>query len=134
MATDYDAPRRDEVELGEDSIEELKLRRADTQSGSVDIDETEVAEGFELPGADLADEELTVKVLPMQTDEFGVRGVFSCTTAASSPTNATVISSVRNAHNRPKLARPLTGRLVPARGRVRHNRLWRPTRARKAKP
>jgi len=70
MATDYDAPRRDEVELGEDSIEELKLRRADTQSGSVDIDETEVAEGFELPGADLADEELTVKVLPMQTDEF----------------------------------------------------------------
>ena len=70
MATDYDAPRRDEVELGEDSIEELKSRRADTQSGSVDIDETEVAEGFELPGADLADEELTVKVLPMQTDEF----------------------------------------------------------------
>lgn len=70
MATDYDAPRRDEVELGEDSIEELKSRRADTQSGSVDIDEVEVAEGFELPGADLADEELTVKVLPMQTDEF----------------------------------------------------------------
>ena len=52
MATDYDAPRRDEVELGEDSIEELKSRRADTQSGSVDIDEVEVAEGFELPGAD----------------------------------------------------------------------------------
>ena len=40
MATDYDAPRRDEVELGEDSIEELKSRRADAQSGSVDVDET----------------------------------------------------------------------------------------------
>jgi Domain of unknown function (DUF4193) len=70
MATDYDAPRREEVELGEDSIEELKSRRADTQSGSVDIDETDTSEVFELPGADLADEELTVRVLPMQTDEF----------------------------------------------------------------
>ena len=70
MATDYDAPRRDEVDLGEDSIEELKSRRTDAQSGSVDVDETDVAETFELPGADLADEELSVKVLPMQADEF----------------------------------------------------------------
>ena len=70
MATDYDAPRRDEVELGEDSLEELKSRRVDAQSASVDIDEGDVAETFELPGADLADEELTVKVLPMQSDEF----------------------------------------------------------------
>ena len=70
MATDYDAPRRDEVELGEDSIEELKSRRVDAQSGSVDVDETDVADSFELPGADLADEELTVRVLPMQADEF----------------------------------------------------------------
>ena len=70
MATDYDAPRRDEVDLGEDSLEELKARRVDAQSGSVDVDEAEVAENFELPGGDLADEELTVKVLPMQADEF----------------------------------------------------------------
>jgi hypothetical protein len=70
MATDYDAPRREEVDLGEDSLEELKARRVDAQSATVDVDETEVAESFELPGADLADEELTVKVLPMQADEF----------------------------------------------------------------
>ena len=70
MATDYDAPRRDEVDLGEDSIEELKSRRVDAQSGSVDVDESDAADSFELPGADLADEELTVKVLPMQADEF----------------------------------------------------------------
>jgi len=70
MATDYDAPRRDEVELGEDSLEELKARRVDSQSASVDVDEIEVAETFELPGADLADEELTVRVVPMQADEF----------------------------------------------------------------
>lgn len=70
MATDYDAPRRDEVDLGEDSLEELKSRRTDSQSAVVDVDETEIAESFELPGADLADEELSVKVLPMQQDEF----------------------------------------------------------------
>jgi hypothetical protein len=70
MATDYDAPRRDEVDLGEDSLEELKSRRVDAQSAIVDVDEAEVAESFELPGADLADEELTVRVLPMQADEF----------------------------------------------------------------
>lgn len=70
MATDYDAPRRDEVDLGEDSIEELKSRRVDAQSGSVDVDESDAADSFELPGADLADEELTVRVLPMQADEF----------------------------------------------------------------
>ncbi|HLL67617.1 MAG TPA: DUF4193 domain-containing protein [Micromonosporaceae bacterium] len=70
MATDYDAPRRAEVDLGEDSLDELKVRRADAQSAVVDVDEVEVAETFELPGADLGDEELTVRVLPMQADEF----------------------------------------------------------------
>jgi len=70
MATDYDAPRRDEVELGEDSLEELKSRRTDAQSAIVDVDETDLGENFELPGADLSDEEMTVKVLPMQVDEF----------------------------------------------------------------
>ncbi|GAA3299607.1 MULTISPECIES: DUF4193 domain-containing protein [Dactylosporangium] len=70
MATDYDAPRRDEVDLGEDSLEELKSRRTDAQSAIVDVDDTDLGENFELPGADLADEDMTVKVLPMQTDEF----------------------------------------------------------------
>jgi hypothetical protein len=70
MATDYDAPRRDEVDLGEDSLEELKSRRTDAQSATVDVDDSELGENFELPGADLADEDMTVKVLPMQADEF----------------------------------------------------------------
>jgi len=69
MATDYDAPRRDEVELGEDSIEELKSRRVDSHSSSVDVDETDASEVFELPGAEV-DEELSVRVVPMQADEF----------------------------------------------------------------
>ncbi len=71
MATDYDAPRRNEAdELGEDSLEQLKARRAEAQSATVDTDEAELNESFELPGADLSTEELTVKVLPKQADEF----------------------------------------------------------------
>jgi hypothetical protein len=74
MATDYDAPRRSEAdELAEDSLEELKARRDQTQSGVVDVDTDAPDENFELPGADLSGlsgEELTVKVLPKQADEF----------------------------------------------------------------
>ena len=39
MATDYDAPRKNDEELREDSIEELQSRRTDTQSAVVDEDE-----------------------------------------------------------------------------------------------
>ena len=70
MATDYDAPRKNDDDIEADSIEELKNRRGDTTSGNVDVDETEQAEGFELPGADLSGEELSVRVLPRQADEF----------------------------------------------------------------
>ena len=76
MATDYDAPRKNDDELREDSIEELKNRRTDTQSAVVDEDEAEAAEGFELPGADLSDEELQVTVLPAQSDEFTCASCF----------------------------------------------------------
>jgi hypothetical protein len=70
MATDYDTPRTNEDELGEDSLEELKARRAEAQAGTVDVDEADLAESLELPGADLSGEELTVRVLPRQADEF----------------------------------------------------------------
>ncbi len=70
MATDYDAPRKTDDELSEDSIEELKNRRMDTISSMVDVDEAELAESLELPGADLSNEELAVRVLPRQADEF----------------------------------------------------------------
>ncbi|AXR73665.1 MULTISPECIES: DUF4193 domain-containing protein [Auritidibacter] len=76
MATDYDAPRKNDDEVREDSIEELKNRRTDTQSAAVDEDEAEAAEGFELPGADLSNEELQVTVLPAQSDEFTCASCF----------------------------------------------------------
>jgi hypothetical protein len=69
-ATDYDAPRRSVVDLDEDSLEEIQRRRASVQSPMVDLDEAEEAEVFELPGADLSGEELTVSVVPMRADEF----------------------------------------------------------------
>ncbi|MDO5701474.1 MAG: DUF4193 domain-containing protein [Bowdeniella nasicola] len=70
MATDYDAPRKNDDDLKESSLEELKARRGDANSPAVDEDEAEAAEGFELPGADLSNEELSVRVLPAQSDEF----------------------------------------------------------------
>lgn len=70
MATDYDAPRKTEEDLSEDSLEELKARRTEKNTSAVDEDEAEAAEGFELPGADLSNEELSVTVVPPQADEF----------------------------------------------------------------
>lgn len=76
MATDYDAPRKTDEEVSEDSIEELKNQRNDKNSGKVDEDEVEAAEAFELPGADLSHEELTVRVLPRQSGEFTCTSCF----------------------------------------------------------
>lgn len=77
MATDYDAPRRTESdEVSEDSLEELKARRNEAQSAVVDVDESDTAESFELPGADLSGEELSVRVIPKQADEFTCSSCF----------------------------------------------------------
>ncbi|MBT2521712.1 DUF4193 domain-containing protein [Arthrobacter sp. ISL-28] len=76
MATDYDAPRKSEEDLSEDSIEELKTRRAEKPTAVIEEDETDLAEGYELPGADLSGEELLVRVLPAQADEFTCSSCF----------------------------------------------------------
>ncbi|MDP9841149.1 DUF4193 domain-containing protein [Streptosporangium lutulentum] len=70
MATDYDSPRKTDDDLSEDSLQELQARRTDKASGSIDIDETDLAESLELPGADLSNEELSLRVVPLQADEF----------------------------------------------------------------
>jgi hypothetical protein len=66
--TDYDAPRGNVTDVDSESIEELKARRT-TANAYVDID-GDAVDGFELPGAELSDEELTVTVVPMRGDEF----------------------------------------------------------------
>ena len=76
MATDYDAPRKTDEELAEDSLEELKARRAEKTASAVDVDEAELAENLELPGADLSSENLTVTVVPKKLDEFTCMSCF----------------------------------------------------------
>ncbi len=67
---DYDSPRRPGGEIEDESLEELKARSTAAQSPRLELDEAEAAENFELPGADLSGEELTVAVVPMLPDEF----------------------------------------------------------------
>ena len=45
MATDYDAPRKTEEDLSEDSLQELQARRSDKNSGVVDEDAALVNHG-----------------------------------------------------------------------------------------
>lgn len=72
MATDYDASRKTEDEQKEESREARRLTSGeqDKTSGKIDEDETELAESYELPGADLSHEELSIEVTPRQNDEF----------------------------------------------------------------
>lgn len=76
MSIDYDTPRKTDDDLDEGSVDEFKTQRGDPNSGRVDQDESEAAELFELPGADLSEEELTVRVVPRQRDEFSCAGCF----------------------------------------------------------
>ncbi|MFF1254316.1 DUF4193 domain-containing protein [Pseudarthrobacter sp. NPDC058329] len=76
MATDYDVPRTSEEELGEDTVDELKARRPDKLVAVLDEDERDLAAGYELPGADLSGEELTVQVVPAQANEFTCSSCF----------------------------------------------------------
>lgn len=75
MATDYDAPRKNEDE-GNESIEALKARVPDNMSGAVDVEDADNPSSFDLPGADLSNVELDVVVLPPQDDEFTCMSCF----------------------------------------------------------
>ena len=76
MATDYDSPRKTDEELTEDSLQELQARRMDKSSTSIDLDPDDVAESLELPGSDLSNEELSIRVIPRQADEFTCSSCF----------------------------------------------------------
>jgi hypothetical protein len=90
MATDYDASRKTEDEQKEESLEARRLTsgKQDKTSGKVDEDETEVAESYELPGADLSHETLSIEVTPRQNNEFTCTACFLVQHASrrSSPT------------------------------------------------
>jgi hypothetical protein len=85
MATDYDSPRKTDDELTEDSLQELQARRMDKSSTVIDLDPDDVAESLELPGADLSNEELSFRVIPVRQTSSPVRVASWYITGASSP-------------------------------------------------
>ena len=77
MATDYDAPRKTESDdVAEESLEAIAGRRNDAAIAVIDVDDGDELDAFEHPGADLSGEELTVRVVPKQADEFTCSSCF----------------------------------------------------------
>ena len=67
MAQDYDSPRNKDED--EESLQELG-KGSRSSSTDMDDDENAIAEDYELPGADLSNEDASVTVIRMQNDEF----------------------------------------------------------------
>ncbi|MCO6558374.1 MAG: DUF4193 domain-containing protein [Bifidobacterium sp.] len=67
MAQDYDSPRNKDED--EESLQALSKSSRDSAE-DIDDDENAIAEDYELPGADLSNEDSSVTVIPMQGDEF----------------------------------------------------------------
>ncbi|MDO4913371.1 MAG: DUF4193 domain-containing protein, partial [Bifidobacteriaceae bacterium] len=67
-AQDYDISSRSK----DDDEESVRAFRGNSQNNASDIDDDEnaLAEDYELPGADLSNEDSSVTVIPMQGDEF----------------------------------------------------------------
>ena len=76
MTVDYDAPRRTQAEPEDQPLEHLAGRRTNAAAAVIDVDEADAVDSYELPGADLSDEELTVRVIPKQADEFTCSSCF----------------------------------------------------------
>ena len=76
MATDYDSPRKTDDDLGEDSLQELQARRMVKSSSTIVPDPDDDVGGLELFGADLSSEELSIRVIPRQADEFTCTSCF----------------------------------------------------------
>jgi len=76
MSVDYDAPRVTPEEEPNVALEELKSDKSGRREAAPDMDETDLADSFELPGADLSNEELLIQVVPVQADEFTCMSCF----------------------------------------------------------
>jgi Domain of unknown function (DUF4193) len=77
MATDYDAPRVKETdESGDESLDAIAARRRNVDVAVLDVDDGDAVDAIDLPDADLSGEELTVRVIPKQADEFTCSSCF----------------------------------------------------------
>lgn len=74
-ASDYDARRVADVEQDPSAIRELATTLPVSSTAVVDEDPNDVL-FFELPGADLSSEELSVTVIPQRADEFTCSSCF----------------------------------------------------------
>jgi hypothetical protein len=78
MPTDYDAPRAQNAdEAGDQSLEDLASRRREQADVAVlDVDDGDAVDAIDLPDIDLSGEELIVRVIPKQPDEFTCSSCF----------------------------------------------------------
>jgi hypothetical protein len=76
MTVDYDAPRRTQDDSQDDSLEGLAGPRNDSGTAVLDVDDLDMMDSYELPGADLSGEELLVRVVPKRADEFTCTSCF----------------------------------------------------------
>jgi hypothetical protein len=76
VSIDYDAPRAAQEGEVTEPLNGLKTEKASTSGAAIDVDEADLADSFELPGADLSNEELLVQIVPVQPDEFTCMSCF----------------------------------------------------------
>lgn len=78
MPTDYDAPRaRNADDVADESLEDLKARRREQVDVAVlDVSDGDAVDAIDLPDIDLSGEELTVRVIPKQANEFTCSSCF----------------------------------------------------------
>ncbi|MDR6508409.1 DUF4193 domain-containing protein [Arthrobacter oryzae] len=76
MSIDYDAPRTAQEDDVREPLDELKPEKGASGAAVIDLDEADLADTFELPGADLSNEELLVRIVPVQSFEFTCMSCF----------------------------------------------------------
>ena len=64
------AARKLGCEISVDPLKQALGKSSQNASSDIDDDENAIAEDYELPGADLSNEDSSVTVIPMQGDEF----------------------------------------------------------------
>lgn len=77
MTTDYDAPRVKETDdVADESLDAIAARRREADVAVLDVDDGDAVDSVDLPDMDLSGEELTVRVIPKQEDEFTCSSCF----------------------------------------------------------
>ncbi|WP_099040290.1 DUF4193 domain-containing protein [Mycobacterium neglectum] len=77
MPTDYDAPRAQNTDERDQSLEDITARRREQADVAVlDVDDGDTVDPIDLPDIDLSGEELIVRVIPKQADEFTCSSCF----------------------------------------------------------